>query len=74
MIHKYCIRTIVKTGESSQVEFGEIDGVASIERGEFEQQGGFTEHTALLVVNKWNYVATLQSRVEFSYYLPAVEN
>jgi len=73
MIHKYCIRTIIKTGETSKVEFGEIDGAGVDRRGEFERDGGLTEHTALLVVNKWNYVATLQSRVEYAYYLPAVE-
>jgi hypothetical protein len=74
MIHKYAIRTIVKTGETSKVEFGEVDGAGVGRRGEFEHEGGFTEHTALLVVNKWNYVATLQSRVEYAYYLPAVES
>ena len=72
MIHKYAIRKIVKTGEESRVEFGEIDG-NSLGIGA-QWQDGYPTDIALHIVNKWNYVATLQNRVEFIYYLPAVES
>jgi hypothetical protein len=71
MNHKYAIRKIVQTGESSRVEFGEIDAVGVGKQGSWHD--GFPTSVALLIVNKWNYVATLSSRVEFVYFLPAAE-
>ena len=69
MRYAYAIRKLVKTGETSRVEFGEIDAKAMGLHGDFIG-GSYSRETALLIVNKWNYVATLQNRVEYLYFLP----
>jgi hypothetical protein len=69
MRYAYAIRKLVKSGEESRVEFGEIDAKTMGLHGDF-MGGSYSRETALLIVNKWNYVATLQTRVEYLYFLP----
>jgi hypothetical protein len=74
-VYTHAVRKLVKSGEESLVAFGEIDGntlglpavFESSHDGAFK---GYTRESALVIVNKWNYVATLQNRVEFLYFLP----
>lgn len=71
MRYAYAIRKLVKTGEESRVTFGEIDAKTMGLHGDFnDRDGSYSRETALLIVNKWNYVATLQTRVEYLYFLP----
>ena len=75
-IYTHAIRKLVKTGEETRVEFGEIDGnilglPAMFESSHDGAFKGYTRESALVIVNKWNYVATLQpSGVEYLYFLP----
>ena len=69
MTHTHCTRINLRDGSKSYVEFGEIDG--KFFRAKWHN--GFYTKVALLIVNRWNYVAQLQAKVEYTYYLHTAE-
>lgn len=76
MNHTHAVRITIATGERVDVNFGEIDGIYFDKPGHKLADGNlvaFDAETALLIVNRWNYVGTLQSRIEWVYYLPTVD-
>jgi hypothetical protein len=73
MKHTHCTRINLRDGSKSYVEFGEIDGKDFAAKCEWKNNKAFHTKTALLIVNRWNYVAQLQSRIEYTYYLHTAE-
>jgi hypothetical protein len=69
MTHTHVTRIDLRDGSKSYVELGEIDGT----HFDAAWRNGFSTEVALLIVNRWNYIATLQSRIEFHYYLHTAE-
>jgi hypothetical protein len=76
-IHQYAIRTR-SNGERIAVPFGEVDAQRDIvwHRCESDpEHNGLDTEGALLVVNRWNYLAaTTYSKVDYVYYLPIGAN
>jgi hypothetical protein len=71
MTHTHCTRINLRDGSKSFVEFGEVDGKAF----HAKWHNGFYTKVALLIVNRWNYIAALQriGRIEYHYYLHTAE-
>ena len=68
--HKSATCIDLKTNQYRKVEFGDIDGKMF---GAVMDEEGYKTETALLIVNRWNYIATLQPRApEYFYYLHTV--
>jgi hypothetical protein len=77
MNHTHAVRVDVETGEKTDVNFGQIDGKYFHQEGHTFAGGRLTSfdiETALLIVNRWNYVAQLQSTpIQWLYYLPTAD-
>jgi hypothetical protein len=68
--HTHCTRVNTNDGSRSLVEFGEIDGRDFAQKFEWKNNKGFHTQTALLIVNRWNYISQLQRTFpDFLYYL-----
>ena len=77
-IHQYAMRIHIPTMERTAVPFGEIDahqdGVTWHKCGCSPEHNGLDLQSALLVVNRWNYIAaTTYSKVTHIYYLPTAD-
>jgi hypothetical protein len=78
VIHTYAIRTRLSTGDRTAVPFGEVDagqdGVTWYKCSADPKHCGLDTISALLVINRWNYIAaTAYSKVDYFYYLPTAD-
>lgn len=70
MRHTRYTRITVSTGKVETLRFVEDDG----HRFNAGSLDGYTENVALLIINRWNYLASMQSvHPRFLYYLNSVE-
>ena len=68
MLHTHCTRINTHDGTKSFVAFGEIDGMQH--DWKYYRAAGYRTREALLIVNRWNYIAQLTYRnPEYIYYL-----
>ncbi len=77
-IHPAALRVDIRTGERTLVPFGEIDaftdGVTWHKCSSSPDHNGLDLQSALLVVNRWNYIsATTYSKIWYIYYLPTAD-
>lgn len=76
MTHTHYARVNMQTGAVELCKFNSAEG-AFLGWGDIPNQrfAGFPTNPALLIVNRWNYLSTLQLSVKPSwfYYLPTVE-
>lgn len=77
MNHTHAVRVDTTTGERQDVNFGEIDGLFFRTAGHTFADGkltGFDIETALLIVNRWNYISQLRATFpQHIYYLPTAD-
>lgn len=70
MRHTHYTRITISTGLVERLPFVEDDG----HRFNAGRLDGYTENMALLIVNRWNYLASMQSvHPRFLYYLNSAE-
>jgi hypothetical protein len=72
MRHTHYSRVNTQTGAVEQLPFSDVDGRTF---GEPILDTGYSTRTALLIVNRWNYINTLQPNphAQYFYYVHSVD-